>query len=124
MSCLYALTGLTCIISNSHTVMVYHIKYLAVTNKMPFVAGAVMVYSFADDYTVLKVPELVCVLWLLVLSPSRVTVNLAFSGSSGHGLPQLPLLEPSNSSVYSDTDRDRAGLCETHNPKMPSHSLP
>lgn len=91
---------------------------------MPFVVGVVTACSSADDYTVLKVPELVCALWLLVISPSHVTVNLAFSGSSGHGLPQLPLLEWSNSSVYSDADTDRVGLSETHNPKMPSHSVP
>lgn len=75
----------------------------------------------------LKVPELVCVLWLPVINPSHVTVNLAFSGGSGHGLPQLLLLLPplllleqSNSDVYPDTDRDRVGQSETHNPKLPS----
>lgn len=76
----------------------------------------------------LKVPELVCVLWLPVINPSRVTVNLAFSGGGGHGPPQLLLLplllEPSNSGVYPDTDRDRVGRSETHNPKLPSSFVP
>lgn len=56
----------------------------------------------------LKGPKLVCALWLLVNNPSHVAVNLAFSGSSGHGPPQLLLLlllllEPCNSTVFTQT---------------------
>ncbi|TNN80191.1 hypothetical protein EYF80_009516 [Liparis tanakae] len=75
----------------------------------------------------LKVPELVCVLWLPVINPSRVAVNLALRGGSGHGLPQLllpPPPEPSDGRVYPDTDRDGVGRSETHNPKLPSRLVP
>lgn len=128
ISCLYNLTGLT---------WLYFIKYMAITHRICSHSWTFWL-TYLENHMVdsiqfcrwlhsLKVPELVCALWLSVINPSRLTVNLAFSGGSGHGLPQLLLLlllELSNSGVYPDTDRDRVGRNETDNPKLSSCFVP
>lgn len=89
-----------------------------------FCSWAVKFKQFCRQLHRLRVCELFCLLRLPVINPSLIRANLTFSGSGGHGLPQLRLLELSNSSVYSVTEWDREGLLAAQNLTLLLHSAP